>query len=53
MNSQLIDRRLGLPSITSDVPMRWEDRNTDKYALAQIKRTIAFIEEHTGETFDE
>ena len=53
MNSQLIDRRLGIPSITADVPMRWEDRNTDKYALAQMKKTIAFIEEHTGERFDE
>lgn len=53
MNSQLIDRRLNLPSITADVPMRWEDRNTDKYALAQIKKTIAFIEAHTGEKFDE
>ena len=53
MNSQLIDRRLGIPSITADVPMRWEARNTDKYALAQMKKTIAFIEEHTGERFDE
>lgn len=53
MNSQLIDRRLDIPSMAADVPMRWEDRNTDKYALAQMKKTIAFIEEHTGEKFDE
>ncbi len=52
MNSQLIDRRLGIPSTTSDVPMRWEDRETDKYALAQMKKNIAFIEKCTGERFD-
>lgn len=53
MNSQLIERRLGIPSITAEVPMRWEDRNTDKYSLAQMKNTIAFVEKHTGEKFDE
>lgn len=53
MNSQLIDRRLGLPSMTAEVPMRWEDRNTDRYSLAQMKNAIAFIEKHTGEKFDE
>jgi len=53
MNSQLIARRLELPTITGEVPMRWEDRNTDKYALYMVKKVIAFIEENTGETFDE
>lgn len=53
MNSQLIDRRLGLPSQPAEVPMRWEDRNTDKYSLAQMKNTIEFIEKNTGEKFDE
>ena len=53
MNSQIIGRRVDLPAITGEVPMRWEDRNTDKYGLYMIKKTIAFIEEHTGEKFDE
>jgi hypothetical protein len=53
MNSQIIDRHLGIPSITQDVPMRWDDRRTDKYALAQVKKAVAFIEKNSGERFDE
>ena len=53
MNSQLIERRLDVPVSVAEVPMRWEDRDTDKYALATMKRLIAFIEENTGEKFDE
>jgi hypothetical protein len=53
MNSQVIDRRLGLPSLPAEVPMRWEDRNTDKYSLVQMKRIIKFVEDSTGEKFDE
>ena len=33
--------------------MRWEDESTDKYALAQMKEVIKFIEDTTGEKFDE
>lgn len=32
--------------------MRWEDEKTDKYALSQMKKIIAFVEENTGEKFD-
>ncbi|WP_418480949.1 2-hydroxyacyl-CoA dehydratase family protein [Dysosmobacter sp.] len=53
MNSQLIDRRLGIPSMPAEIVMRWEDGNTDKYSLAMMKKTIAFIEEHTGVKFSE
>ena len=53
MTSQLVERTLGIPVITSDIVMRWEDRNTDKYSLSQIKKAIAFIEETTGEKFNE
>ena len=53
MNSQLIDRRLGLPSMPAEIVMRWEDRSTDVFSLTVMKKTIAFIEEHTGVKFNE
>ena len=53
MNSQLIERHLHIPSTPVEVPMRWEDRSTDEYALATAKRIISFIEDKTGEKFDE
>lgn len=53
MNSQLIDRRIKIPAMVAGIPMRWEDEATDKYALAQMKSVISFIEENTGEKFDE
>ncbi len=53
MNSQLIERRIKIPSMPAGIPMRWEDEATDKYALAQMKEVIRFIEDSTGEKFDE
>ena len=53
MNSQLIERRVTIPSMVAGIPMRWEDAATDKYALAQMKEVIRFIEQNTGEKFDE
>lgn len=53
MNSQLIERRLDVPALTADIPMRWADRRTDKYALTEMKKLIRFIEDSTGEKFDE
>lgn len=53
MNSQLIERRFDLPVMVGALPMRWEDEKTDKYALSQMKKIIAFIEMNTGERFDE
>ena len=53
MNSQLIERRIRIPTTVAGIPMRWEDPATDKYALAQMKEVIRFIEDCTGEKFDE
>ena len=53
MNSQLVERMMNIPVITADTVMRWEDRNTDAYGLSQVKKAIHFIEECTGEKFDE
>ena len=53
MNSQLIERRFDIPSMVGSLPMRWEDEKTDKYALSQMWKIIRFIEENTGERFDE
>ena len=53
MKSRVIERRLELPVLAAALPMRWEDENTDVYAVTQMKAAIRFIEEHTGEAFDE
>ena len=53
MNSQLIVRRLDVPYIPVCMPMRWEDSDTDEYAVKQLKKAIALIEETTGVAFDE
>lgn len=53
MNSQLIERRIKIPTTVAGIPMRWEDESTDRYALAQMKEVIKFIEDTTGEKFDE
>ena len=53
MNSQLVRRRFDIPEFIGSLPMRWEDEKTDKYALSRMKKMISFIEESTGESFDE
>lgn len=53
MNSQLIERRFDIPKLVATMPMRWEDPNTDKYAVSTLKKIIAFVEKNTGEKFDE
>lgn len=52
MNSQLVERMLDIPVLTADTVLRWEDRNTDRYALSQMKKAVKFIEDCTGEHFD-
>ena len=52
MNSQLIDRRLKVPSMPVDIPMRWEDRDVDRFAIAHLRDAIAFVEQHTGKKYD-
>lgn len=52
MNSSVVERRLKIPSIQGCTPMRWEDEDSQEYAVAHIKEVIKFIEDNTGETFD-
>ena len=53
MNTQLMARRIELPTMLMGIPMRWEDESIDKYAVMKMKETLAFIQEHTGDAFDE
>ena len=53
MNSQLVRRRFDIPEFIATLPMRWDDEKTDKYALSTMKKLVSFIEETTGEKFDE
>lgn len=52
MNSQLIDRRIPIPSMPACIPMRWEDRDTDEFAVNHMRDVIKFIEDNTGEKYD-
>ena len=53
MNSQMVRRRFDLPETVCSLPMRWEDESTDKYAGQMMQKTIDFVSEVTGETWDE
>lgn len=53
MNSQLVRRRFEIPEFIATLPMRWEDKKNDKYALSVMKKMVSFIEDSTGEKFDE
>jgi len=53
MNSQLVRRRFDIPELIATIPMRWEDPNTNEYALETMNKIIKFVEETTGEKFDE
>lgn len=52
MNSQMIERRLTIPTHPGCMPMRWEDPATDKYAVFVLRDVIRFISEQTGEKWD-
>ena len=52
MNTQVMARRIELPTKIMGIPMRWEDENIDKFAVMKVKETLEFIEEQTGEPFD-
>lgn len=34
------------------IPMRWEDRDVDRFAIAHLRDAIAFVEQHTGKKYD-
>lgn len=53
MNSQIIDRHFTIPSLAACMPMRWEDEDTDEFAVKQLKKVLKLIEETTGVAFDE
>ena len=52
MTSMIQDRRIGLPTQPLNVPLRWKRGEVQDYAVEEILSAIAFIENHTGETYD-
>ena len=52
MTSMLQDRRIGLPTLPLNVPLRWTREESEEYAEAEFLSAIEFIEKHTGEKFD-
>ena len=52
MTTMLQERRIGLPSHTLNVPIRWKREEAKDYAVAEFMEAIEFMEKHTGEKFD-
>ena len=52
MNSQLIERHLGVDTLPATIPMRWEDPHTHQVRRESHRRIIDFVERHTGGTYD-
>ena len=52
MTSMLQDRRIGLPTLPLNVPLRWKREEVQEYAIDEILSAISFMEEHTGEKCD-
>ncbi len=52
MTSSYQDRRFNLPTFPLTIPLRYDEDWAEDYTVAELKDCIAFIEEHTGETFD-
>lgn len=52
MTSALQDRRIKLPSMPLNIPLRWHREEVQEYAIEEYKTVIAFLEEHTGEKYD-
>ena len=52
MTTMIQERRIGLPSVPLNVPLRWKEDEVQDYAVEEIKEAIAFMEKHTGEKFD-
>lgn len=52
MNSQLSSRRLDIPEMVATMPMRWDEPDTMKYAVKQLRNVIKFVEESSGEKYD-
>jgi benzoyl-CoA reductase/2-hydroxyglutaryl-CoA dehydratase subunit BcrC/BadD/HgdB len=52
MTSSFQDRRFKLPTHVYNVPLRYTEEEVQKYAVAEVKELIKFVEEQTGEKFD-
>ena len=52
MASAFQSRYFDLPTFPLTLPVRYLDMETEAYAVQNMKDCIAFIEKHTGETYD-
>lgn len=48
MTTMLQDRRIGLPTMPLNIPLRWTREEAQEYAVAEFMSGIEFIEQHTG-----
>lgn len=53
MTSTFQDRRFKLPTFVYNVPLRYNEEGVQEYAVKEVKEMIKFVEEQTGEKFDE
>ncbi len=53
MTNSFQDRRFKLPTHVYNVPLRYKEDGVQEYGVNEIKEMIKFIEEQTGEKFDE
>ncbi len=53
MTNTFQDRRFKLPTHVYNVPLRYNEEGVQEYAVNEIKEMIKFVEEQTGEKFDE
>lgn len=53
MTNAFQDRRFKLPTHVYNVPLRYNEEGVQQYAVNEIKEMIKFVEEQTGEKFDE
>ena len=47
-----LERQYGIPTFQLVAPMRHREEDVQKYAAEDIKKAIAFVEEHTGQKWD-
>lgn len=52
MTSAYQDRRFKLPSYPLNIPLRYNDDWTEEFTVKELEDCIAFVEKHTGETFN-
>ena len=52
MGNGIMASRMDIPTFQLAVPIRHDEDSVQQYAAEEILNAIAFIEKHTGETFD-